>query len=265
MDVLEPVAIQILGILLLGFTIHNLEDDDLSLSEEKHEFLTTEADTAPITKGHLIPGEVSVASASALEQAALSPGESSISFAGHMLQAPYLQAPSVVPGTGQDIRIPARSAVTVWRVFQESDFKKPTFGVAIDLEGEGTCSHIPVVVSAYIEVRIPLEWGGAVINPRLIGSLAALSLLSNQPKAGITHALLGGLNLTSSTEPASADSPARETPTLPQPPPVTEQVARLSSPSALGAVTQIVSSLHDLISPEYMPLDDPVITICAGV
>src|SRR6185312_5135291 len=150
--VLDPITLPFIGMLCF-FTVRNFEDEELSLTAEKHEWLTTEEEQPRVTHG-LKPGILARAAAETLVKArATIPVIHASSVAAHD-QLPVL--------SDIDIRVPARSTITLARVFQPSQFKKPVFGVAVHLAGRGMCSKRPVIVSAYIEARLPLELGGFV-------------------------------------------------------------------------------------------------------
>jgi hypothetical protein len=148
-DVLDPITLPFLGVLSL-FIVHNLEDEELSFSAEKHEWLTTDPGE-PRGIASVVPGHVAHAAAQAVVT--------------KWTQIPTEHAATLAPDLrfllphepAMDVRVPARSSVTMIRVFSPSDFKKPVFGVAVHLNGVGMCSKLPAITSAYIEVRLPLE------------------------------------------------------------------------------------------------------------
>lgn len=257
-DVLMPVFLP-MGGGLCGFTVHNPEDEDLSLSDERHEWLTTEPDAAPNPRVHLVPEEVSATAVRTLGTLVSSSGDSPIAFAGRMLQVSHRRAPIAAPRGVPDVRIPARSAVTLVRVFQQTDFKKPIFGVAVHLKGAAVCSGLPVVVSAYIEARIPTEWGGAVIDPRMVRALQSIPSMVNRSLTVVTHDQLRDLIYTPAGAPQPDALPERDESTLPPPPPVEQHSGQIRTPSILDVVARVAGSIHDLISPMYIPLGEPVI------
>ena len=257
-DVFEPVTLA--GLVLCGFTIHNLEDEELSFSAEKHEWLTTEPDTVPRTVPHLVPGEVSIASSTAIGELYASPAprprDTPLAFAGRALGVSQQVAPLHIPGDALDIRVPARSAVTLVRAFSSSEFKKPVFGVAVHLQGKGLATRTPACASAYIEVRLPLEWGGAVLKQPLIDILSSLKL-AGRAKTTITHDLLRDLSYQPPVPPGGSSAPERLR-QIPEPSPGVGAAGRLPSPSVLSAHTQIAGAIHELLTPPLIPLDEQV-------
>jgi hypothetical protein len=83
-------------------------------------------------------------------------------------------AEKVIP---DGLRIPSNSTVTVQRFIPQSEFTGVVFGVAIHLGGEGSCSHTPAIASAYIEVKLRIQWSGLITDAD-IGSF--LSQLADQ-------------------------------------------------------------------------------------
>ncbi|MBI4901932.1 MAG: carboxypeptidase regulatory-like domain-containing protein, partial [Actinobacteria bacterium] len=152
---LIPAIMFLPGEILCSFTITNLEDEDLLFSREKQEWLRADRkDLAPSD-----PNEPGLArSASVVARAA-----------GTDLTV------------GSDLRVPALSTVTVVRVFPEAVFTGDVFGVAIHLEGRGTCSKLPVIASAYIEVKLPMAWSSYVSQT----SQRALSFAAKHTAAAV--------------------------------------------------------------------------------
>ena len=259
--VFAPVTL--VGFVLCGFTIHNLEDEELSFSAEKHEWLTTESDTGPRPMPHLVPGEVSASASSALEELyvlpAPRPRDTALAFAGRARGVSQEIAPLLVLGGALDIQIPARSAVTLLRVFSASEFKKPVFGVAVHLQGEGLATHTPACASAYIEVRLPFEWGGAVFKPHLLEALDSLKLGSGRAETMITHELLRDLSYQSPVPPQESSAP-ESLRQIPAENPGVAAAGQLSRPSVLTAYTQAAGATAELLTPQVMlvPFDEPV-------
>jgi hypothetical protein len=133
---LIPAIMFLPGDIICSFTITNLEDEDLLFSREKQEWLRADpSDLAPSDPNE--PGLARSALVLARSAATDQP-------------------------VGSDLRVPALSTVTVVRVFPEAVFTGDVFGVAIHLEGRGTCSKLPVIASAYIEVKLPMAWSSFV-------------------------------------------------------------------------------------------------------
>ncbi|MEO7015289.1 MAG: hypothetical protein ABI130_04555, partial [Leifsonia sp.] len=121
---------------ICSFTITNPEDEDLLFSQEKWEWLRAEA-------SDLAPSD---------------PAEYGGELAARLLARSSAAAQSI----GADLRVPARSTVTVTRLIPESVFSGDIFGIAVHLEGRGTCSGLPAIASAYIEVKLPMAWSSFV-------------------------------------------------------------------------------------------------------
>jgi hypothetical protein len=259
-EVLEPVTLPLLGVLCL-FTVHNLEDEELSFTAEQHEWLSTESGEPRVSTG-LSPGIVSHAAITAvtairaqipLDRApVLAPVLAAQLTPAPAAQAAWQLAAGATPA--MDVRVPARSSVTMARVFSTAEFKKPFFGVAIHFKGTGVCSERPAVASAYVEVRLPLELGGNVISPRALQSLGRAGLLD---RGRLTHADL--------REFAGGDGPPPE-PDEFQVVPTGRTVVKprtdeglpgsvAAEPLLIRLPTQVAASVHDLLTPHIVPLD----------
>lgn len=143
------------------FTITNLEDEDIVFDDERHEFL-----------------EAAQPATSALDPFSL------YVLAGASI-AKEVRAIGIF-SQGGNSRVPARSSITVTRRFPWSTFKTHVFGVAIHLRGTGVCSKLMAIASAYVEVRLPLEWSTIVDNGSTVKTLNTLSRYLGKKEA-ITH------------------------------------------------------------------------------
>ncbi|HXI71883.1 MAG TPA: hypothetical protein VNN22_16125 [Verrucomicrobiae bacterium] len=176
-----------------SFTIRNLEDEELSFSSERHEWLTDEPENAtPLTAVAL----------NALAPKATASAERLIAT----IHLPLM-----------DLRVPARSSVTVTRKFPKLQFTGDFFGVAIHLAGIGMCSKLRAVASAYLEVKLPMRWSTHVSNGSVGAVLSVLAKDQNLTKNIVTHkslsefvrrhAVAAALSPTISTTPAVDDQP----------------------------------------------------------
>lgn len=143
------------------FTITNLEDEDILFDDERHEFL----EAAKPATGSLDLFNLYVLAGASLAKE---------------MRAVRAFFPSL------NLRVSARSSITVTRSFPWSAFKKNVFGVAIHLGGTGVCSKLKAIASAYIEVRLPLEWSTIVDNSSTVKTLNKLSRYLGKKEA-ITH------------------------------------------------------------------------------
>ena len=147
-----PTLFFIVGEVICVFTVTNLEDEEISFTAEKHEWLTADVSENPASRPADKIGLTSLAR----------------SFSSLAIGARVQVGPTF---TTLDLRVPARSTITVARVFSSEAFTKNVFGVAIHLRGIGMCSKLPAISSAYIEVKLPMQWSGLVTDP---GSSRAL-------------------------------------------------------------------------------------------
>ena len=85
------------------------------------------------------------------------------------------------------LRVPSQSSVTVQRFIPQSKFTGDVFGVAIHLGGEGSCSHTPAIASAYVEVKLPMQWSGVVTDANVASFLSQVSAASLVGRPVITH------------------------------------------------------------------------------
>jgi hypothetical protein len=234
---------------ICSFTISNPEDEDLLFSQERWEWLRAEA-------SDLAPSD---------------PEEYGSELAARLLARSAAASQSI----GADLRVPARSTVTVTRLFSESVFSGDIFGVAVHLAGRGLCSDLPAIASAYIEVKLPMAWSSFVSrgSTKALGyaarltspiSAAAAVLTLNDLREPVRQAAVAE-RLSGRVPPAPASRPTRN-----------EQASATSTPASvgsavalahLGAFTVSGPSLSDdltaLVSPDLSPVDirslfDPV-------
>lgn len=156
--VLDPVTIPLIfsvNEVLCSFTIQNLEDEELSFTAEKYEWLTTDEEE-PQSAVAVAPRVLEAEALSQTMEAEVAPRllESGATSSSHFKRT-FVHTPPTM-----DLRVPARGTITVTRVFLEQQFKRSVFGVAIHLSGIGTCSKLPVMASAYIEVKLPFYGAG---------------------------------------------------------------------------------------------------------
>jgi hypothetical protein len=266
-EVLEPTSLPLVGV-LCGFVIHNLEDEDLVFDGETHEWLSTE-DDAPIQRSsHLVAVDVSRATEEVLagiptttstDQVGERAGRASpLVFAARALQAPFLQAPIYLVADDPEIRVPARSSLTIIRFFENSKFQRPIFGVAVHLQGGGASSETPAATSAYFEVRLPIEWGGEVGNQKLVNVLTGVSrALGDPPK--VTHDVLTQVAYQTPPSPEPEVEADAETELVIR----SGMAGRAAEPAAasprLLSTSRLAAAAPGLITPEFIPLDEPAV------
>lgn len=262
-DVLAPMTLKRIGV-ICGLTIRNMEDEELSFSAELHEWLTTEHAGVSKAAFKVHPSQASASAMraiTAVPTSSTSHGrESAKIFVSRALAIPELRAPLAIPhDDAVDIRVPPRSAVTLVRVFDESQFAAPVFGVAIHLQGHGTCSKLPAIASAYVEARLPLEWGGQVIHHRVVDALSALDRVKAVTGDTFTHELLRGLSATRAAHPPfDTIRDRRPTTTVREPHTVLSGEGPAHDPSLMDLQSSVVSSIHDLLDPQLLPPVDAV-------
>jgi hypothetical protein len=224
------------GEVVCSFTITNPEEEDLLFSRELHEWLRADpSDLAPSD-----PDEAGPASPSSL----------------------LARSSAACPAVPSDLRVPAQSTVTVSRVLPEAVFTGDVFGVAVHLEGRGTCSKLPAIASAYIEVKLPMAWSSYVSRSsssalRFAAKLsAAASVLTlddlREPvrRAAVAERLFG----------AVAPASTRAAPTRSNTDVATAEVEGAAvSLARLGAFTlggpSLADELSALVSPDMSPYD----------
>lgn len=227
------------------FTIKNLEDEEISFTNEKHEWLTAEIQDSSII------GDVAQSALEATVDAAIAKKR-------------------VTPRLAY-LHVPPRSTVTVTRSFPELVFTGSVFGVAIHLKGTGMCSKLEAVSSAYIEVKLPMQWSGYVSDPTITNALsffARSDLLSNNI---VTHQDL--TEFVRSKAVAKAISPAPVATELKKAPPMQDSAKSVFPPkkhsaNSLGAMRyfeaqaildtsqeRFAKVLEGLLSPGLTPFD----------
>jgi hypothetical protein len=238
-----PTLFFFVGEVICLFTITNLEDEEISFTAEKHEWLTADVSENPAS--------------SPREEIALNRVGASFSSLAIGVQA------QVVPTVAtMDLRVPARSTVTVSRVFPPDAFTKNVFGVAIHLGGIGMCSKLPAISSAYIEVKLPMQWSGLVSDPASSRALRQLaSAATAVANVVVTHQDLAEYYRRASVADALYPGPAPADTTtalsqgsLPQKGPGSS--AYLASQKLLDTADQNFSSvLTNLLDPNLLPFD----------
>ena len=266
-DVLEPVSLPFIGV-LCGFVVHNIEDEDLVFDAETHEWLSTEDDSAIHRSSHLVAIDVSKATEEVLAgiptaSSTLRGSEriepiSPLEFAGRTLQAPFLQSPVHVVADESEIRVPARSSVTIIRFFESSKFQRPIFGVAVHLQGHGASSQTPAVTSAYFEVRLPLEWGGDVVSQKVVNVLAGVSRAFGDPLK-ITHEALRQVAFQPRPSPDPEAEAESQSGVVARTAMGTRGAGMTSSSASLLSTSRLAAAAPGLIAPEFIPLDKPVV------
>lgn len=159
-----------------SMTLRNLEDEELSILDEKHEWLTTLEEPDPYQNGK----------STTLFNNTKASSRTSLTATKATTTSHAMSMAVVGVNTSEILRIPARSTVTVARRFPQAAFKKETFGVAVHLYGIGMCSGQPVAASGYFEVKLPLEYGGYVIDPSALVYLNA-STSQSASRAALSH------------------------------------------------------------------------------
>jgi Carboxypeptidase regulatory-like domain len=155
------------GKVICQFTVTNLEDDEISFTGERYEWLVAD----PVENPAKATDEI------ALTTIAATLSSSDIHVAAQV-------APSFKT---MDLRVPARSTITVERVFSQDMFTGNVFGVAIHMSGVGMCSKLPAISSAYIEVKLPMQWSGLVSDPKSLRVLQYFARATSFQKDVISH------------------------------------------------------------------------------
>jgi hypothetical protein len=144
------------------FTLSNLEDEDILFTDEKHELLIAEKQE-PADRDR---------------------------FTLHRFQNtndPILRSLTASRVNAGGLRLPARSQITITRTFPWSQFKGTTFGIAIHLAGTAACSKLKARASAYIEVKLPLQWSTAVVDSATSTLLTQLSRVNSSKVISHDH------------------------------------------------------------------------------
>jgi hypothetical protein len=245
-----PTLFFIPGEVITFFTVTNLEDEEISFTAEKHEWLTAEAEDNPA--GTALAGNFR-------ERIALEPPITASAIAASQKSGASVAA--------IDLRVPPRSTITVARVFSPDVFKGDVFGVAIHLSGRGLCSKLPAVSSAYIEVKLPMQWSGLVFNPKVSHALSALARSEVSLTNVVSHQHLSEYFRRANV--AEVVSPSAR-PSVPELTAVnqyqdTRPLARSGTPIAVKAQRGLntngaafASVLSDLVSPHLIPFDIPL-------
>jgi hypothetical protein len=220
---------------LCTFAVTNLEDEDIVFTRERHEWLTTE------TTGNESRPVRSAA-------------------------APIQIRQNVEVALAEVLRIPSRSTVTVQRIIPQSAFSGSVFGIAIHLGGEGACSHMPAIASAYIEVKLPMQWSGLVTESDIVGflsqfsaSMAGRQVVTHQDLSDfIAHAEVNAILHPPS--PPSAIQAGTVGPSSTSKPAARAGV--MSAARSYGLIDLSGAATDDLIksimSPRITPFDDPL-------
>jgi hypothetical protein len=241
------------------FEVTNVEDEEISFTSEKHEWLTAAATDNPAGNLELDNPSIKPATVRVRERIVL---ESSI--AGISSRPPsFLAAPKV---TTMDLRLPARSTITVVRQFNADEFSGDVFGVAIHLSGEGMCSKLPAFSSAYIEVRLPMQWSGVVFESRTFQMLAALRQRNVSISNSISHENLSEhihrmsvANVLSRHKPDGISEDASMQDQIPRPANHAGTLAAVKSPDVLSINEPTFAAAYaDLINPHLIPFDNEI-------
>ncbi len=243
-----PTLFFIVGEVICLFTITNLEDEEISFTAEKHEWLTADVSENPANR-----------SADEIVPTGVAPSLSS--------RAVGLQAQAAFSLATMDLRVPARSTVTVTRVFTSDAFTGNVFGVAIHFSGIGMCSKLPAISSAYIEVKLPMQWSGLVSDPapsRALQQLASASasvtnvVVTHQDLAEYYRRASVANILSPSLAPVDTSTALLQSQgSLPQRGPGSP--AYLASQKLLDTANQNFSSvLANLLDPNRMPFDQVI-------
>jgi hypothetical protein len=166
--VIIPTLFFFVGEVICLFTVTNLEDEEISFTAEKHEWLSADQTENPARQ--------------TVDEFA-----STRAPAGTISR---VLAKAVPSAARMDLRVPARSTITVERVFPQDAFSGNVFGVAIHLSGIGMCSKLPAISSAYFEVKLPMQWSGIVSDPNSSWILQHLAAAAFTQKV-VTHQDLG--------------------------------------------------------------------------
>ena len=243
-----PTLFFFVGEVICLFTVTNLEDEEISFTAEKHEWLTAEVSENPAIRPDETLNSVTAASLS-------SQSRQTISLQG---------TPASKTIT---LRLPARSTITVTRVFAPEAFTGDVFGVAIHLGGIGMCSKLPAISSAYIEVKLPMQWSGVVSDPgssRVLQQLASAAagalngvvthqdLAEYYRRASVANVLTPGPAPVTTSNVLSPSQAGRQLKSPGSP-------AFLASQQILDTASQNFSSVLDnLLDPQRMPFDQVV-------
>jgi hypothetical protein len=224
------------------FTVTNLEDEEISFTSEKHEWLSAAVDENPARGrgGEFIAISQNTARSVSAQMAAAS---------------------------RMDLRVPALSTITVERVFPQDAFTGNIFGVAIHLSGHGMCSKLPAISSAYIEVKLPMQWSGIVADPYASRVLQQVATANAVTRKVVTHEDLSRSYRAFSAGNTLAPVPASEISVSATT--VQDRVSAVlqispGAPAALGPRTfvdtdsrKFADALANLMDPDRLPFDEP--------
>lgn len=87
--------------------------------------------------------------------------------------------PEVPREAASNILVPANGETTVERAFQRADFRGEVFGVALAFRGFALNTKRLVIVTAYLEVKIPAQWTSLVDTNIVGGGLARLTIVGD--------------------------------------------------------------------------------------
>jgi hypothetical protein len=246
-----PTLFSVPGKVICFFTVTNLEDEEISFTAEKQEWLTANAADNPAGSA---PAGIS------RERAALAS-----SIAARAIVASRKLATSSV--AAMDLRVPARSTITVARAFSPDVFTGDVFGVAIHLSGRGMCSKLPAISSAYIEVKLPMQWSGLVSDPTASRALSILKRSEASLKHVVSHQDLSEYfrraNVTEILSPSAPPSVsgviAGKQNQVMRPLAHAGRPIAVKTQSALSTNgPALFSSLLNLVSPNLIPFDIPI-------
>ena len=245
-----PTLFFFVGEVICLFTVTNLEDEEIAFTAEKHEWLNADVSDNPANRP-----------ADEIALTAVTPSFSSRAIA--------VQAQVTPASVTMDLRVPARSTISVSRVFSPEAFTKDVFGVAIHLSGIGMCSRLPAISSAYIEVKLPMQLSGLVCDPASSRFLQQFANAAVVTSAVVTHNDLAehyrrtsvANILSPRATPANISNALAQTQDI-LPPKGPGSPARLAPQNLLDTANQNFSSvLANLLDPGRLPFDQMVPTV----
>lgn len=172
-DVIAATTIDLISQVVCSFTITNFEDEELSLSGERHEWLSTTVDEPASNE---MAGFTAIKSIKVMD----------VAFKG-IISKDNLSKQLAASKKSLEIRIPPLSTVSLIRSFPQSDFSIEKFGVVIHFKGSSICAKQLVIASAYIEVNLPMKWSTPVQLFSLTNGLSVISKLKSDDKSRVTH------------------------------------------------------------------------------
>jgi hypothetical protein len=244
---LMPTLSFFLGEVICLFTVTNLEDEEISFTAEKHEWLTADVAENP---AHRPADEIALIGVTPSFSTAASGVKAQVAPTFAMM----------------DLRVPALSTITVERVFSQDAFTKNVFGVAIHLSGIGICSKLPAISSAYIEVKLPMQWSGLVSDSAPSRALQHLASAAAATNAVVTHedlaeyyrrARVANVLSPSPAPPYSSTDLLQSQGSLPQK--ASGSPAYLASQKLLDTASRNFSTvLANLLDPNRLPFDQVI-------